>query len=105
MSKYRSKYAQDKIREFHLGRISIFQFDEEIDQGLYDMEKELSKEQALRERYAKALKRIQILGLDVSLGQIVGSEHYEKAWLDCVEIATEALEPSRPPNEGKEGKV
>lgn len=44
------------------------------------------------ERLRGALEEIVTVKLDPELGQIVGSEHYEGAWLDCVEIARAALE-------------
>lgn len=46
---------------------------------------------AERKRLREALTKVNKQGLDRALGQIVGSEHYEKAWLDCVEEAGKAL--------------
>lgn len=43
------------------------------------------------EELVERLEKISITGLDPNLGQIVGSEHYEKAWLDCVEVANETI--------------
>lgn len=44
-------------------------------------------------RYREALEKISKVDLkyDPLIGQIVGSEHYEAAWLDCCEIAKDAL--------------
>ncbi len=47
------------------------------------------------QRLREALEKINKVGLDRELGQIVGSEHYEKAWLDCVLLAGEALQDHR----------
>lgn len=49
---------------------------------------------AERDRYLRAIQEICVVSLDPELGQIIGSEHYEKAWLDCMEIAKQALSPS-----------
>jgi hypothetical protein len=51
---------------------------------LRQVEKEL-------DRYREALEKIAAGRLNPDLGQIVGSEHYEGAWLDGVEMAREAL--------------
>lgn len=52
----------------------------------YDQLKETS------ERYRVALERIKkVSQFDHPKSQIIGSEEYEGAWLDCVEIANTAL--------------
>jgi hypothetical protein len=40
----------------------------------------------------EALEKIGSVQLDPGLGQIVGSEHYEGAWLECIELAHGALQ-------------
>jgi hypothetical protein len=51
--------------------------------------RDLAREDATR--YREALEKIAAGRLNPDLGQIVGSEHYEGAWLDGVEMVREAL--------------
>lgn len=50
------------------------------------------------ERYREALEKITQIGLRGRTKEsieLVGSEHYEAAWLDCVDVAKSALEDKK----------
>lgn len=50
-------------------------------------------------RYREALENISVIGLrgrTIESIELVGSEHYEAAWLDCVEAAKTALSDDNP---------
>lgn len=51
----------------------------------------LEAERARSAKLVEALGNIRSVSLNPDLGQIVGSEHYEGAWLECVGIAVDAL--------------
>lgn len=57
---------------------------------------ELHSEREWSEALVKALEQIRkVSQFDHAKSQIIGSEEYEGAWLDCVEIAREVLEKHR----------
>jgi len=58
--------------------------------------KELDSLRAENEKLKLALNKIcSVTQFDHPISQIIGSEEYEGAWLDCVEIAKEALACSK----------
>ncbi len=57
----------------------------------YELMEQIRQLRPVVEKMKEALTSISLMGLDPEMGQIVGSEHYEKAWLDCMTIAREAL--------------
>jgi hypothetical protein len=60
----------------------------------------IHKLEARCERYKVALEKIKsVTQFDHPTSQIISSEEYEGAWLDCIDIAEEALEA-----EGKGGR-
>lgn len=56
------------------------------------LQKELLEEFSTTRRYQEALEKIAAVQLDAECGILVHSIHYEKAWLDCMEIAKQALQ-------------
>lgn len=96
MSGWNKKDFDDKIKELEARLEEVMRppTDDEIRNLLFQNShyKEL---QSLLTRYKGALERItEVSQFGRDGGPVVQSEHYEGAWLDCVEIAKDALSPS-----------